>query len=216
MAIKRHGGINVRLSVGDRLSYRLAQFCAWSGLATWRRYVLVAVPVDRMPMMPRGWEAQIMDEAAPAGIVEPEVAEYRLRQGMCCIAAAPEGEAPVGVTWAGSGRFDEDEAHLTFRTPVGAAWDTGLYVEPRARGGRAFAALWAGMRCWAEARGHRWSMSRISDYNLPSRRSHARMGAHEIGRVAVLVIGGHQLAFGARPSVTRIDGERAVVELPLP
>jgi len=216
MAIKRHGGNDVRLSVRDRLSYGLARLCAWSGLASWRRYVLVAVPVDRMPAMPRGWEARIMEEAAPAGIVEPEVAEYRLRQGMCCIAAAPEGEVAVGVTWATTGRFEEDEAHLTFVPPTGAAWDTGLYVEPRARGGRAFAALFAGTRGWAEARGLRWSMSRISDYNLASRRSHARMGAHEIGRVAVLTLGGYQLAFGGRPFLTRLDGARAVIELPLP
>ncbi|MDT7934695.1 MAG: hypothetical protein RQ833_08835 [Sphingomonadaceae bacterium] len=208
---------DLELSAADRLSYLAGRVGAVTGLYDWKRYVLVAVPVSAMPPMPpRGWEAKVLRDAAPASLVPPAAAAWRLRQGMDCIVASPvDGEA-VGVSWIGEGAFDEDEAHLTFRPPLGTAWDTGLFIRPEARAGRAFAALWAGMRAWAEARGVEWSISRIADYNGPSRRAHARLRGRELGRVALCERRGRARVWGADRACVTLSGERAVVELPRP
>ena len=83
-----------------------------------------------------------------------------------------------------------------FVPPPGACWDTGLYVRPEFRAGRAFAALWAGSAAWMAERSLDWSMSRIAAYNLDSLRSHARMGAVEIGSLTALKLGHRQWLTG--------------------
>lgn len=165
------------------------------GLA-WHRYRLIAVPRTGMPAMPRGHSATVLDEM---GIVHhaamldlPRAAiRHRLRQGMSCIAAW-RGERLLGVNWLTEGAFEEDEVAVRFVPPPGCAWDTGLFVCPAERGGRAFAALWAGSADWMAARGLEWSLSRIADHNVASWRSHCRMGGRAIGSVAALSVGGRQ------------------------
>jgi hypothetical protein len=170
---------------------------------SWHRYRLVAVPRAGMPAMPRGFRAGPLgpdDVASAAALLElPQAAQdHRFRQGMTCIGAW-RGDRLVGVNWLTNGPFDEDEVAVRFVPPPGSAWDTGLYVRPDDRGGRAFAALWAGSAQWLAAHDLAWSMSRIADYNLPSLRSHLRMGGIELGRFAALRAGGRQWLFGAQP-----------------
>ena len=202
---------------GAALSWHAARLAAKLPGVSLHRYVLTAVPVAGMPAMPRGFEAASpsRDEVVACGLVTRRAAAWRESQGMECVGAR-RGGALVGVTWLVAGRFDEDEAWLTFVPPPGAAWDTGLVIAPGARASRAFAALWAATRQSMERAGLRWSISRIADYNLGSRRAHMRMRGEEIGRVSVLRLGGMQLASGARPIVTRTGGARALVRLRLP
>ena len=102
--------------------------------------------------------------------------------------------------------------------PEGAAWDTGLYVRPAERGGRAFAALWAGTAAWLAGRGLDWSMSRINDYNDSSWRAHERMGARKLDTLTALRIGHRQWLLGTRPRRLRLaPGMRPpVLLLPMP
>lgn len=186
--------------------------------AAFHRYVIVAVPVDAMP---RALSAGLHGAACPpeeaiaAGLTDPQAAAWRTRQGMDCVGLWQRGVL-VAVSWLGTGMFDEDEAWLTFVPPPGAAWDTGMEIAPAARAGRAFSSLWAATRAWAQARDIGWSMSRIDDYNLASRRAHARLGAVEVGRVSVFRLGQRQWASGARPCATRIGTARALVRPILP
>jgi hypothetical protein len=182
------------------------------------RYVLVAVPVAAMPpALSAGLHgAACPPEAAiAAGLTDPVAAAWRTRQGMDCVGLWRR-DVLIAVTWLGEGAFDEDEAWLTFKAPAGEAWDTGMQIAEGARGGRAFAALWAATRGWAQARGIGWSVSRIADYNIVSRRAHARLGAVEVGRVSVLRVGDWQVCSGARPRVMRVGGVRAVVQVRVP
>lgn len=206
----------INLHVTAALSYYAARtFAAVPGCA-WHGYVLVAVPVAAMPSFaPSGTGAVDPDEAVAAGLATADAARWRVGQGMICLGARRAG-ALVGVTWIGAHGFDEDEAHIRFEPPPGAAWDTGMAVEPHARGGRAFAALWAASRAWCLARGLGWSMSRIADYNDPSRRAHRRMGGMEVGFVGVALAAGRQWTPGARPRLSRVGDPRPVVRPRLP
>lgn len=200
-----------RLARADRLSYAAARAGVASGLFAWRRYVVVAVPLARAPAMPRGWTWAVADPAG-LGDLATSADGWRAGQAMSALVVAPGGRPPVAVTWVGGG-FDEDEAHLRWAPPPGCVWDTGMFVAPAARGGRAFAALWAATAAFARAG---WSMSRVADYNRASRAAHARLGAVEVARVAVMRVGRWQRAWGAEPAWTSVDGPRAVPALVRP
>ncbi len=200
------------------LAYRVRRVLGAVPGVSLHRYVLVAVPVEAMPArMPDGFTVirPTRDELVAAGLAERHAAAWRETQGMVCVGIA-RGTTLVGATWLGIEDFYEDEVHVTFAPPAGAAWDTGMVVLPAMRGGRAFAALWAATRAWAQAQGVRWSMSRIADYNLGSRRAHARLGAVEVGRVTVFRVGGRQWVGGARPFVSDLGGTPPMVRVRVP
>ncbi len=199
------------------LSYHASRVAAALPGCAFHRYVLVAIPAAAMPRAAGGlWTGVVAPEdAVAAGLVDGAAAVWRAGQGMACVGVR-KGAALVAVTWLTIGKFDEDEAWLRFEPLPGAAWDTGMQIAPAARGGRAFAALWAATRDWLEACACGWSISRIADYNLPSRRAHARLGGVEVGSVSVARVGSRQWAAGARPSLARIGGPRAVVRPVLP
>lgn len=185
------------------------------------RYLLIAVPRGAMPAMPRGHHVRTLTygEIAAAAIeLSATTIDFRLGQGMSCLGAF-RGDRLLGVTWLTEGGFDEDELPVRFEPPPGAAWDTGLYVRPEERGGRAFAALWAGTSAWLAERGLNWSMSRITDYNEASRRAHSRMMARSVGALTALRLGRHQWAIGASPCYFRIGDQsykRPIVRLRTP
>ena len=203
-------------------SYALSRAVAALPGVVYRRYQLIAIPRAAMPAMPRGHEARTLDDdqirraASDLELTEATI-DFRLSQGMACIGAF-RGERLLGVTWLTDRPFEEDEVIVRFVPPAGAAWDTGLYVRPDERGGRAFAALWAGTADWLAAHGLDWSMSRITDYNDASWRAHARIGARAVDTLAALRIGDRQWLFGVRPRYRRIaaDGARPILLLPFP
>ncbi len=153
--------------------------------------------------MPRAYSVVPIDEPelvrhADALELPLPAIRHRMGQGMTCLAAM-RGRSLVGVNFVTQGPFDEDEVAVRFIPPPGAAWDTGLFICPAQRGGRTFAALWAGTADWLATHGLDWSMSRIAHYNLPSLASHRRMGGVEIGTLNALRIGGQQYLFGSDP-----------------
>jgi hypothetical protein len=171
----------------DTLSYLAQRLTGPVPGIGWHRYRLVAVPRTGMPEMPRGWLVEPMSDVSIAE-VDPVAVAWRLEQGMTCLGAWHDGRL-AGVNFVTAGAFEEDEVPVRFVPPPGAGWDTGLYIRPEDRMGRAFAALWAGTADWLRGEGLDWSMSRIADYNAASWNAHARMGAHDIGRLSVLSIG---------------------------
>lgn len=199
------------------LSYHASRLAAALPGGAFHRYMLVAVPALQMPRRSGVfWTGKVAPaDVIAAGLADAVAVRWRAGQGMTCIGVR-KGASLIAVTWLTLGNFNEDEVWLRFEPPPGAAWDTGMQIAPAARGGRAFSALWSGTRDWLEARDHGWSMSRIADYNLPSRRAHARLGAVEVGSVNVARIGRWQCALGASPSLARVGGPRAVVRPRLP
>ena len=195
------GGSLAALGPTATLSYALARAGAKSGLFAWHRYRIIAVPVSAMPAMPRGHNARLIDAAELAGhAIDADAATQHARfgAGLACIGAFA-GDQLVGVNWLATGHHDEDEVDARYVLPADAAWDTGLWVPPERRMGRAFAAIWAGTADWLAERGLARSMSRIADYNSASIAAHARMAARTVATVAFLSLGPVQFCIGARP-----------------
>jgi hypothetical protein len=203
-------------------SYALSRAVAALPGIAYHRYQLIAVSRAAMPSMPRGHAARALDESEVRHVAQDvdlsdATIDFRLRQGMTCIGAF-RGERLLGVTWLTDRPFDEDEVAVRFVPPPGAAWDTGLYLRPEDRGGRGFAALWAGTAAWLDERRLGWSMSRITDYNDGSWRAHARMGARTVDTLTALRIGDRQWLIGAQPRLTHLTASASppVLLLPLP
>ena len=197
------------LGVAGLLSYAAARFAARAGMLGYNRYSLVAVPVEGMPQMPRGFRAEVLtaDNLAQHTIdVSSEVQAARFAQGLVCIGAFNAKDQLVGVNWVGCGPFVEDEVHVRFIVPANAGWDTGLWVRPEYRLGRGFAALWAGTAMWLREQGRAYSMSRIADYNMPSILSHKRMRGVIVGHVTAIRFFHWQWMAEGRPRLIKLTG----------
>jgi hypothetical protein len=189
-------------------SYAAARLATKAGVLGYRRYVLVAVPVEGMPDMPRGFDVRPLDAAELAGHhidVGTEVQANRFAQGLTCLGAFNARGELVGVNWLGISDFTESEVHVRFGVPCNAGWDCGLWIAPQYRLGRGFAALWAGTAVWLRAHGRNYSVSWIVDYNLPSLLSHRRMGAETIGHLTAVRFFSWQYVSQGRPKVVRIS-----------
>jgi hypothetical protein len=200
------------LGLAGVLSYAAARLAAKAGMLGYNRYTLVAVPIDGMPKMPRGFTVAELTPSALATEtidVSSEVQAARFAQGLTCLGAYNAKEELVGVNWIGTAPFIEDEVHVRFSVPNDAGWDTGLWVKPEHRLGRAFAALWAGTADWLRARDRHWSMSRIADYNLPSILSHRRMGSVTVGHITAIRFFRWQWMADGKPRIVRVDVGRA-------
>ncbi|TCO74303.1 hypothetical protein [Chromatocurvus halotolerans] len=114
--------------------------------------------------------------------------EARFNQNVACIIAMKQDEL-VACAWFAFGRYVEDEVQCTYRVPTHAVWDFDVYVSPRFRMGRTFARTWQAANEGLSERGYKYSLSRISAYNLPSRSAHMRLGAEHIGSAVFLKLG---------------------------
>lgn len=197
------------LGLAALASYYIARLAVKSRLFGYNRYVLVAVPVASMPAMPRGFTVRAIgaQELSHYTIdVCAAVQSARFNQGMTCLAAFNAKQELAGINWITGMPFLEDEVHMRFHTPENAAWDTGLWIHPGHRMGRAFAALWAGTAGWLRGNNHEWSISRIADYNTAAIMSHKRMDAADIGSIVCFRLLGWQFALQGRPRAVRVDG----------
>lgn len=155
-----------------------------------RVYELVAQPVTSKPLLPASLSrhytfAEIGPghpdiEQMPA---RPDIKAQRFEQGARCLGAYKHGEL-VGFAWFCSARYHEDEARCTYELaqPACSVFDFDVYVMPAYRMGAGFAALWQGANAYLAQQGIGWTFSRVTRFNLASRRAHARLGAHVVGR----------------------------------
>lgn len=200
------------LGLRTSLAYAFGRIVGAFGLV-FHRYRLIAVPVASLPERLYGFRPVTVapGDARLRELGIPAVAEqFRRAQGMHCIGIERDDHL-VGVVWLAVGRFIEDEAPLRFLLPATCAWDTGLVLDPAARGTRAFAALWAAARRWLVEHRLDWSLSRVTHINAASWKAHERMNAKSLGYVTVLRAGTVQLALGARPRLTRAPAVASVV-----
>lgn len=208
------------IGVAGLASYAFARLAVRTGWVRWYRYAVIYLPRDGLPAMPRGYSAQQLtpDEALAidGGTIE-EFRRNRMRDGMTCLAVRNRKGVCVAAAWIGAGDCAEDDVELTFRIPAGTAWDTGMWVHPDHRLGRAFSALVAALGEWMERQGVAGSYSRIADYNIASLTAHRRLGARMIGHFSVLKVGRWQWCAQGRPRLIPIhDGKRADFLLPKP
>lgn len=208
------------IGIAGVASYAVARLAVRTGWVRWYRYAVIHLARAGLPAMPPGYSAhELTPEEALAidtGATE-EFRRNRLRDGMTCLAVRNRKGECVAAVWIGIGDCAEDDVAITFRVPQGAAWDTGMWVHPDHRLGRAFAALVAALGEWMDQKGVAGSYSRIADYNLASLTAHRRLGASLIGHHGVLKLGPWQWCAKARPRLIRIDrGGRADLFVGIP
>ena len=183
-------------------SYAIAYACAKWRNVSYHRFKIVAVPVEALPKMPRGYSWRVVGRAELARHpidAGPEVQAGRFAEGLECLAVFDAKGSLAGVSWMDKRLHRDPEFRLCFELPPDTAWDTGLWVPEDKRMSRAFSAVWASIGEWLRREGLAWTMSSIADYNVASILSHRRLGARELRTVVVLRVGALQFTFGARP-----------------
>jgi len=121
--------------------------------------------------------------------VRPEVMADRLRQGAHCLGAFRDGSM-IGYMWFSRGRYDEDEVRCTYllNPEPEAVFDFDFYIFPEHRLGLGFAALWSGANEFLFQQGVRYTFSRLTRFNLASRRAHRHLGWKLAGRALFLKV----------------------------
>lgn len=199
------------------VSYLAARMVRASGKGAFHRYAIVAQPRANLPSMPRGFRVERLgpaDLARHAVDAAPAVQQRRFAEGLTCLGAFDRRGRLTGLVWLREDVHEEDEVAVRFTLPPGCCWDTGLWIAPRHRMGRSFAALWAGVGQWMDARGLSHSLSRISDYNIVALAAHRRMGARVLTHHSFIRFGAWQWSAAARPRLLRLDpGREAVIDL---
>lgn len=116
-----------------------------------------------------------------------DIKALRFEQGAKCLGVYRK-EQLIGFVWLCFGAYDEDEVRCTYRLlqPDRSVFDFDLYVFPEHRMGTAFMAIWHGANAYLSERGIEHTFSRVTRFNLASRRSHAQLGAARTGVAAFL------------------------------
>lgn len=187
-------------------------------------YELVEQPIDGRPLLAPGrLQALEFVEIGPGHPAlrsmpaREDIKASRFAQGARCVATYRRG-ALLGYVWWRVGCYEEDEVRCTFRLEPAAssAFDFDVYVLPEHRLGTAFLAVWHGANQRLYAEGIRRSFSRVTMFNLASRRAHARLGAKRVGRAIFVRLGGVEcMASTAAPYVGVSGSARRRLELRL-
>lgn len=157
-------------------------------------YEFMVQPISDKPLMPRSFKRQLMIREIKAGDpeialmpVRPEVMKARLSTNATCLGAFKSGTL-VGYMWFCHPSYDEDEVRCTCTVaPAGeSVFDFDFYLFPEHRLGLGFVALWNGANEFLTARGVRYTFSRLTRFNLASRRAHQHLGWKVVGRALFL------------------------------
>jgi uncharacterized membrane protein YdjX (TVP38/TMEM64 family) len=188
------------------------------------RYILVSQPIPNYPLLPhrRGQSIDIklitsMDKALLDLPLTYDVLNFRFEQGAVCFGAFKNGSI-IGCLWLCMDRYNEDEIRCRFiPRPTGqVCWDFDVYVVPEHRSGIAFARLWDVANGYLRKRGIRWSMSRISAFNIASLAAHERLGSVRIGGATFIRLLGWQIMMSSlRPFFHLSLGPTMIPDLPL-
>lgn len=144
----------------------------------------------------------------------------RFRDGATCFVAENNGEF-AGYLWLTRNAYEEDEVRCRyeFTPPALCAWDYDVFVAPKYRAGRTFARLWDAANTHLSAQGIRWSLSRISAFNVASMSAHQRLGIVKLCSATFVVLGPLQFALLPGTPYMRLDatpGKRPVIRLSTP
>jgi len=157
-------------------------------------YELVAQPIGQVPLLPANLSGALEIREIKSGDPEialmparPDIKEARFKQNAICLGGFRKG-ALIGYIWFCFHSYEEDEVRCTFMLPEGnqTVFDFDLYLFPEHRMGLGFAGLWEGANQFLRNRDVKISFSRLTRFNLASRRAHMRLGARRVGRLFVL------------------------------
>lgn len=164
-------------------------------------YEFMVQPIGDKPLLPPNLSKNLTMRAIVEG--DPEVAQMpareeikaqRFEQGAQCLGAYRKGEL-LGYLWYAQGRYQEDEVRCDYLVPDTASsiFDFDFFVLPKYRMGIGFMGVWHGANLMLAERGIRHTFSRMTRFNVASRRAHARLGARCVGRAVFFKAWGAEL-----------------------
>lgn len=166
-----------------------------------RVYELMVQPIATKPLLPASFARQfqireILPGAPELLKMEPPqaVIAARFAQNATCLGAY-KNDAFVGYMWFCFGRYEEDEVRCTFELEPAkeSVFDFDFYLYPEHRMGLGFVALWNGANQYLTERGIRYTFSRLTRFNLASRRAHKHLGWKVAGRSLFLQLFGVEI-----------------------
>jgi len=181
---REFGGAAGALYVLDRL---LGSISPRLGLQV---YEFMVQPIGGKPLLPPNLAKNLSFREIVRGDAEialmparEDIKALRFEQGARCIGAYRKGQF-IGYLWYCNGSYDEDEVRVTYELVDRDAsiFDFDLYVMPQHRLGIGFLAVWYGANEMLVPRGIRYTFSRLTRFNVASRRAHAHLGWKRVGR----------------------------------
>lgn len=160
-------------------------------------YELMVQPVLEKPLLPASMAAHLSYHLIQPGDAEvaqmparTEIKAQRFARGTQCLGVYLKGKW-VGYIWLARDEYLEDEVRCTYALaqPAVSVFDFDLVVLPAHRLGLGFAAVWDAANRHLRDQGIRYSFSRVTRFNLASRRAHARLGCRRLGLAVFLKAG---------------------------
>jgi hypothetical protein len=152
-------------------------------------YEFMVQPIGGKPLLPPNLVRNLSFREIVNGDAEialmparEDIKALRFEQGARCIGAYRKGEL-IGYLWYCTDRYHEDEVRVTYELVDRAAsiFDFDLYVMPPHRLGLGFLGVWYGANEHLAPRGVRHTFSRLTRFNVASRRAHAHLGWRRVG-----------------------------------
>lgn len=140
----------------------------------------------------------------------PEIIAHHVAQPTVCLGAFLRGEL-AGFMWLCLGPYEEDEVRCTYvPTPSeSAVFDFDFYVFPAHRNGLVFVRLWDAANEFLRDRSVRYSFSRLTRFNLDSKRAHQHFGWKRVGQAIFIRLDGIQIMFANIAPFVHLCGARS-------
>jgi len=164
-------------------------------------YEFMVQPIPDKPLLPGNLLRGLLFREIRQGDPEialmparPEIKDSRFAQGAICLGTFSKDKL-IGYIWLCFGSYEEDEVRCTYRmvNRDESVFDFDLFVFPEYRMGVGFTAVWHGANEYLRKRGIRYSFSRLTRFNLASRRSHRHLGWKRVASAIFLKIFGAEL-----------------------
>jgi hypothetical protein len=128
--------------------------------------------------------------------VSEEIIESRFNQNTVCLGAYQKDKF-IGYIWFSFGKYLEDEVRCTYvLIPERASvFDFDLYIFPEYRQGLGFIGIWNGANKYLSNHGINYTYSRLTSFNLASKRAHQHLGWKRIARAVILKVWVMELFF---------------------
>ncbi len=157
-------------------------------------YDLMVQPISDKPLLPVSLtkfldlrEIKRGDSELGLMPVPAEIIEFRFKQKALCLGLFQKGKF-VGYMWFCFEVYVEDEVRCTYllNPKQKSVFDFDLYLFPEHRLGLGFLGLWAGANKFLVKRGIHYSFSRLTRFNLASRKAHDHLGWKQVGQAYFL------------------------------
>jgi hypothetical protein len=168
----------------DRLLNRLSEHLRF------RYYEFLVQPISQKPLLPASMARQfeireIRNGDSEIGVMpaRPEIKQARFRQNAVCLGIFNKKHL-AGYIWLCFRKYEEDEARCTYilNPEASSVFDFDLYVFPEYRIGPTFLAVWNAANAFLSEHGVARSYSRMTRFNVASRRAHQHLGAQVVAR----------------------------------